>query len=314
MTAATTVSAQDRIPAAKDYLLFVAVVLSWSGSWYAIKLQLGTVAESTSLFWRFVIAALCMWIWVRIAGERIRFPRNLHIGFAALGLFIFSLNFTLFYFGGNFLISGLLSVVFSLASIINLVMAAALSRKMPRLKVLAGALLGFCGIALMFSPQIVGQSWTGSGVVGLALCIGGTISFGIGSQVSAALQARAIPVISASAWGMTYGAGFNLLFTMLQGRSLAIEWTAAYLGSLLFLAIVSSVIAFWSYLNLLGRIGAGRAGYATVVFPVVALVISALLEDYRFSAVAFAGLALVLLGNLLVLARSRQKRTGQILS
>lgn len=81
------------------------------------------------------------------------------------------------------------------------------------------------------------------------------------------------------------------------------EWTLPYLGSLIFLAVVSSVIAFWSYLNLVGSIGAGRAGYATVIFPVVALVISALLEGYAFPTIAIAGLALVLIGNVLVLGR-----------
>ncbi len=306
MTAATTVSLQDKTPTARDYALFAVVVFSWSASWYAIKLQLGEVAVSTSLFWRFAIAAVCMWIWVFVTSQKTLFPIRMHMAFAALGLFIFSLNFTLFYFGGSYLISGLLSVVFSLASIINLVMAAALARTMPRRKVAMGAVLGVCGIALMFWPEISGQSWTGTGMLGLALCVGGTVSFCIGSQVSAALQANSIPVIPASAWGMTYGAGFNLAFTLAQGQSLTIEWTTAYLGSLFFLAIVSSVIAFWSYLNLIGSIGAGRAGYATVVFPVLALIISALLEGYGFPAIAIAGLGLVLLGNVMVLGRSRK--------
>lgn len=247
-----------------------------------------------------------MWIWVLVAREKTRFSVQAHLAFAALGLFIFSLNFTLFYFGGNYLISGLLSVVFSLASIINLIMAAVLARTTPRPRVAAGAALGVCGIAMMFWPEIAGQSWTGTGILGLALCVGGTISFCIGSQISAALQARSTPVIPASAWGMTYGAGFNLLFTLLQDDSLAIEWTTAYVGSLFFLAIVSSVIAFWSYLNLVGSIGAGRAGYATVIFPVLALIISALLEGYLFPAIAIAGLVMVLLGNILVLGRSRR--------
>jgi len=306
LTIAASVLAHDRTPVARDYLLFAVVVLSWSASWYAIKLQLGEVAVQTSLFWRFAIAAACMWVWVAISGERMRFSARIHLAFAAMGLFIFCLNFTLFYWGGNYLISGLLSVVFSLASIINLVMAAVLARKAPRLKVVIGALLGFIGIALMFWPEIAGQSWTGTGMLGLALCICGTISFCIGSQISAALQAKSISVVAASAFGMSYGAFFSLLFASVSGHSLSVEWTLPYIGSLAFLAVVSSVIAFWSYLNLVGSIGAGRAGYATVIFPVIALVISALLEGYAFPMIAIAGLALVLIGNILVLGRTRR--------
>jgi hypothetical protein len=39
-------------------LLFVLVVVSWGFSWYAIKLQLGDVDPSVSVFWRFFLAAL----------------------------------------------------------------------------------------------------------------------------------------------------------------------------------------------------------------------------------------------------------------
>ena len=74
-------------------------------------------------------------------------------------------------------------------------------------------------------------------------------------------------------------------------------------GVLFWLALISSVLAFWSYLTLLGRIGAGRAGYATVLFPVFALMLSAVVEDYRFTLLGIAGIALVGLGNILVLKR-----------
>ncbi|MDD9910432.1 MAG: DMT family transporter [Ahrensia sp.] len=303
-------NAQDKSPTARDYGLFAVVVLSWSASWYAIKLQIGDVSEHTSLFWRFAIAAACMWLWVAIVRARIRFDVQTHFVFAGMGLFIFCLNFTLFYFGGAYLISGLLSVVFSLASIVNLIMAAALARQAPRGRVVLGALMGVAGIALMFAPEIAGQSWTGGAALGLALCIAGTVCFCIGSQISAALQARSIPVVSASAWGMSYGATASLIFALVQGHSVAINWSVNYVGSLLFLAIISSVMAFWSYLSLVGSIGAGRAGYTTVMFPVLALFISALFEGYGFPPLAIAGLAFVLAGNVLVLGRSRPRRSA----
>ena len=85
--------------------------------------------------------------------------------------------------------------------------------------------------------------------------------------------------------------------------SAAFDPSPAYVISLLWLAVVSSVAAFWAYLTLLGRIGAARAGYATVMFPVFALAISTVFEGYRWTAPAVLGLALVLAGNLFVLRR-----------
>ena len=75
-------------------------------------------------------------------------------------------------------------------------------------------------------------------------------------------------------------------------------------GSLLWLVVVSSVITFGCYLSLVGSIGASRAAYATVVFPIFALAISTVLEGYSWSLLSVGGLALVIAGNLMMI-RSR---------
>ena len=76
------------------------------------------------------------------------------------------------------------------------------------------------------------------------------------------------------------------------------------------MAVAVSVVAFWSYLTLLGRIGADRAGYATVLFPVVALGISTVYEGYLWTAEAALGVGLVLLGNAVVLTRFSTLKSG----
>ena len=80
----------------------------------------------------------------------------------------------------------------------------------------------------------------------------------------------------------------------------------AYSISLIYLAVFGSILAFGSYLTLIGRIGADRAAYAAVLFPVIALGISTLFEDYRWTLSALCGFALVLLGNYIVVTRARR--------
>jgi drug/metabolite transporter (DMT)-like permease len=89
-------------------------------------------------------------------------------------------------------------------------------------------------------------------------------------------------------------------YCVLSGTPLSFDWRAPYLGSLLYLAIPGSVIGFSAYLTLVGRLGQERAAYCTVLFPLVALNISALVEGYQWTPLALAGLVLVMLGNLLV--------------
>ncbi|MGD8350111.1 MAG: EamA family transporter, partial [Gammaproteobacteria bacterium] len=76
--------------------------------------------------------------------------------------------------------------------------------------------------------------------------------------------------------------------------------------SLLYLAVFGSILAFGSYLTLVGRIGADRAAYAAVLFPVIALGLSTLFEGYHWTPHAVFGFALVLLGNYIVLTKTRK--------
>jgi hypothetical protein len=58
-----------------------------------------------------------------------------------------------------------------------------------------------------------------------------------------------------------------------------------------------------SSLTLVGNIGADRASYATLLFPIIALIISTLIEGYQWTTPAVAGVAIILAGNALSLAK-----------
>ena len=109
--------------------------------------------------------------------------------------------------------------------------------------------------------------------------------------------------MQANAWGMLYGALLNGGLALVQGRAFNFDPSPSYTVSLLFLAVFGSVVAFGCYLTLLGRIGLERAGYATVMVPVVALLLSALLEDMELELHVLLGMGLAVAGNVFILAR-----------
>ncbi|PRD41890.1 EamA family transporter [Phyllobacterium phragmitis] len=297
---------QDRAFEPFDYGLYAMTVFAWSLSWYALSVQAGSgVANEVNIVWRFLIAALIMLVWAVVSKQRLKFALRDHLGFAALGVLLFSSNFLLFYYGAQYLVSGLLSVVFSLASIINLVLSTVVMREPPSSRTLIGGLMGFGGIALMFLPEMQAHGFTGKTLVGLGLCIAGTLCFCTGNLISARLQKRGLPLISMNGWGMVYGTLWAAFLAVVFGKHFTVAWTGEYLGSLVFLAVVSTVLAFFAYLTLLGRIGSARAGYATVMFPVFALIVSTILEGYQWTVLAVAGLLLVLAGNLFVIRGKR---------
>ena len=179
--------------------------------------------------------------------------------------------------------------------------------KAPRKQILfIAAIMGVGGVIVIFWPEVKSFELTDAGTVGLLFSLAGGLSFSIGSVFNARNQAHGFPLLATTAWGMVYGASALTLFSLVMRLPFRFETTVPYIGSLLFLALIASVVAFACYLNLVVRIGPGRAAYATVLFPVVALAVSTVMENYQWSLLAAGGMILVLAGNLLALAPGRK--------
>ena len=289
-----------------DYALYAITVLAWGLSWIAMHYQVGQVAPEVSVVWRFAIACPLMLIFAAARGERLVFRLAEHRYFAGLGAAIFSINFALFYYAAQHVASGLLSIVFSLASIGNVALGSLIFGTRIERQVVLGGAFGVLGVAAMFAPQLGGMRVDSAALAGLGLSFAGTVSFCIGNMLSVAAQRRRLPVFATIGWGMGYGAAFMALFSLSRGAAFTMEWSASYLGGLLYLSVIGSVVGFAVYFTLLGRIGAARAGYTTVMYPVIALLVSTFAENYRWTLVSALGLACVLAGNLLVLRAPRK--------
>jgi drug/metabolite transporter (DMT)-like permease len=285
----------------RDYALYVTSVLAWGFSWIALHYQVGIVAPEVSVVWRFTIAAPLMLAFAAWRGERLRFTLAEQPYLAGLGAAIFSVNFLLFYYAAQHVASGLLSIVFSLASVGNVALGSLIFGTRIERRVVIGGAFGVAGVAMMFAPELGGMHIDAAALIGLVLSLAGTLCFCVGNMLSLAAQRRRMPVFATIGWSMGYGVAFMAIFALVRGDAFVVDWSATYLGGLLYLSVIGSVLAFGVYFTLLGRIGAARAGYTTVMYPVVALIVSAFAENYHFSVLAVLGLAAVLTGNLLVL-------------
>jgi drug/metabolite transporter (DMT)-like permease len=128
-----------------------------------------------------------------------------------------------------------------------------------------------------------------------------TLLASFGNMVSVKLKALEIPVVQSNTIGMTYGALFSAVFSLLIGAPFNYDLRPGFTISLAGLALFASVFGFGAYLTLVQKIGASRAGYTSVIFPIIALLLSTLLEGYRWTPLAGLGLVLVLAGNLILL-------------
>src|SRR4029079_7066360 len=112
---------------------------------------------------------------------------------------------------------------------------------------------------------------------------------------------RAVPLLTLIAWSMLYGTAFDVAIAWLWvGPPPPMPGETYWLGPA-YLALAGSVVTFPLYYGLIREIGPGRAAYHNVLVVIVAMLLSTLLEGYRWSALAIARGAARLLGLVIAL-------------
>jgi drug/metabolite transporter (DMT)-like permease len=285
--------------------LFAGCVAIWGSTWLAIKFQLGRVAPEASVFYRFLLASVLLFAYCLARRLPLRYTPRQHAWIALLGVFMFSVSYILVYYAEEHVVSGLVAVGYSASPLLGM-LGMRLFFGTPMTRVLAiGSVLGIVGIALVFWPEFGKLEASHDVAMGAIYTAGAVIVSTFGSLVAHRNHQSGLPLWQSMAWGMLYGSLFSLGVTLAAGKALTFEPSAPYVLSLLYLAILGSIIAFAGYLTLLNRIGAARSGYIGVMVPIVALVISAAFESFAWHVLTFVGIAISVVGNVVVLRKKR---------
>ncbi|MGK0738398.1 DMT family transporter [Yokenella regensburgei] len=284
-------------------LLYVLVVVIWGTTWIAIFLQQGPIPAPVSIFWRFAVASITLMVVLLVMRRLRRLTFRDHLFCMVQGCCVFCFNFWCFYTAAAYINTGLESVIFSMAVLFNAINSFIFFRQQPPGRFYLAALLGLLGIVTLFWDDLLASGLNASLLLGIGLSALGTYGFSLGNMLSLRHQRRGLETLTTNSWAMLYGTIVMGAIALVRGDSFMPEFTISYMGALFYLALFGSVIAFGAYFTLVGRIGASNAAYSTLLFPLVALTISTFYEGYVWHINAVAGLALILLGNLVMFAK-----------
>jgi drug/metabolite transporter (DMT)-like permease len=296
----------------KNILLYVSTVLIWGSTWIAIEFQIGEAPTEISLFYRFAIASIIMFLFSFWRKLPMRFKLSEHLFIFLLAIMNFSINYLILYEAQKYLNSAMTSIAFSSLLLMNIINTRIFfgTKILPRVYI--GAFIGLAGLVLLFLPTIMEQNLSRSAVKGLLLALSGTLVASIGNMLSVRNSRQGLPVLSTNAWGMFYGTLVMLGIILVKDIAFVIPNSTSYWLSLSYLSLFGTVIAFSTYFILLGRIGPEKASYVIVLFPMVAIFISMFVEDFQLSAYVIGGFLLVAMGNLFVLTPASKKKPEQV--
>lgn len=292
--------------APRVWVPFVVVSLIWGSTWLVIRDQLGTVPASWSVAYRFIIAAAGMVILAVAMRQPLKIDRPMVGWTMLLGVLQFAMNFNFVYAAEHHITSGLVAVMFALLIVPNALLAKYWLGRQIGGAFMLGSAIATVGVALLMLQEYRVAPVGGTEVLlglSLALCAVGTASVSNVLQVTPKIARY--PTITILAWSMFWGSMANALFAFVTDGPPVIDTRPGYIGGVLYLSIIGSVVTFPLYFRLIRDIGPGKAAYTGVVIPVVAMILSTIFEGYIWSTLALAGGLLAMVG-LVVAMQSRK--------
>ncbi|MCF8168014.1 MAG: DMT family transporter [Rhodoferax sp.] len=279
-----------------DRLLFWIPTLIWATTWHAILYQLGETSALHSVALRFGLASAMLFAIAHWRGElTAQWPR-LHGWLFFTGAVQYGFNYLCTYESEKHLASGLVAVLFSLMIFTNAIGGAICFGQALTRRFLWSGVIGVVGVALIFWPDIAAASAAPGVLLGVGLAMSAVLLASAGNMLTLKLTRQGVPLVPLLAWTMGYGSATLLLVATVSGVKFRWDSDPSYWLSLLYLSAFGSVTAFLLYFKLAQRQGAGRAALVGLVIPAIALVVSAVFENWRPTVVSALGIVLCLAG------------------
>ena len=274
-------------------LLFAIASLIWGSTFWAITLQLGHVPPAVSVVYRFALASLTLFAICLVRRDKLGLPWRAQRWMILQGFLTFCLSYVCTYTAEQYVVSALVAVMFALMVFFTPICARiGFGKPIPPRTWSAGT-AAIAGVLLMFYHALAG-AFSDHFLAGVLLATAASFASSAGSVVVGKVREEASNLPLTMAWSMLWGTLMVTAYTLLSGQAFSLPSTPSYLAGLVYLAIFGSVIAFYAYFTLINRIGPQKAVYVTVVTPVISVLLSIKLENYRPGPLEWAGMTLCL--------------------
>jgi drug/metabolite transporter (DMT)-like permease len=280
----------------RDWLTLATLAAIWGGAFLFIGVAVRHVQPLTYVWLRLTIAAVAMWTYVYLKGEKLDLPRSAWGSILLLALLNNALPFALFGWGQTHIASGLASILNATTPIWGVVVAHFLThdeRMTPRK--IAGLLLGFGGVGVMIGPSLL--SSFGSAALAQLACVTASLSYALAAVWARRFRRQGISPLSVTTGQLTAGALMMLPASMLVDH----PWAHAFpplsaWAAIIALALFCTALGYVLYFRLIATSGATNALLVTLLVPPVAILLGGLFLGEQLQAQDFAGLALIAFG------------------
>jgi drug/metabolite transporter (DMT)-like permease len=284
-------------------LAWVILCVIWGTTWIFIKIGLEDLPPIAFASVRFLLASVILL--VVIFARRLPFPKTSSEWklIAFTGVLQFSINYSTVFWSEQYITSGLAAVLQAMITVFGLVLAWFFlpNEKITTQKIIA-VVVGVIGVAVIFIDQLRVED-----LMAFLACVAIVVGAYAAAQASILVKAKAGGIHPASlVFGqMICGLPPIVIYSLwYEGNPLNYNWTWRAVGSVLYLTILGTIAAFWLYYWLLSKIESTKAMMISLVTPLVAVVVGAIvLGEWLPPQTFFGGVLIIASIGLIVFRR-----------
>jgi drug/metabolite transporter (DMT)-like permease len=278
---------------ARDWTSVLVLSLLWGGAFFLTEIALEGFPPFTVVAGRVGFAALALIAVIKLRGGRLPVDLKLWGAFLVMGAINNVLPFSLIVSGQVHIDSGLAAILNATTPMFSVVLAHFLTRdeRMTAGRAL-GLLLGLGGVAVLVGPSALAglgaQGWAQLAVLGAAF-----------AYALAAIYGRrfaGLPPLVVAAGQLTCSSLIMVPVALALDRPWTLEPGWAPWLAVLGLALPATALAYGIYFRILASAGATNLLLVTLLIPVSALLLGALILGEEIGASALAGMAMIFLG------------------
>jgi drug/metabolite transporter (DMT)-like permease len=286
------------------------VYLVWGSTYFAIKITVRTLPPFLSAGGRFLLAGSLLALILLALGRSLRVSLRELAASAALGTALLALGVGVVTLAETHIDSSTAAMIAGSVPL-QVILLRTIARERIALATRLSVIAGLAGLALVVIPGGEGAS----SAVGLALALGASISWSLGSFFGHRLPLPEDGFV-ASTWEMLSAGLVLLVLGAARGEVGSVHPAEISLESVLawlYLGIFGTLVAFTAYTWLLRSAPISKVVTHQYVNPVVAIMLGALVLDEQLTFAIAAGAALIV-GSVFVAVRSENAAARKLRS
>lgn len=283
-----------------EWAMLGALSLLWGGSFLFNGILVKVWPPLTIVTGRVVLAALTLWLIVRLMGVAVPKSRQAWSAFFGMGILNNVIPFMLIVWGQTHIASGLAAILNATTPLFGVIVAHVLTAD-EKLTVnrSVGLLVGFTGVVTMVGPSVLGR--VGSELLGELAVLGAAVSYAFAGVYGRRFRAMGLPPLVPAVGQVTASSLLLAPVALIVDRPFSLPVPGLEAWAALFgLAILSSALAYILFFRILATAGATNLMLVTILIPPSAVLLAALVLGEQLAVRHLAGMVLIGLGLLAI--------------